>query len=268
MSWLERLEHELHAAGIPRTRRQRIVAELADHIACDPGSEARLGDPAALASRFADEVGTVLARRAAFAAFLCLAPLGVLFVGLFTLVSTADVDVAVTLALVLGVQLAFVGGSLGVLRAWRLRRRPVVAAAEATVLIRRAALGLVGGAITVGGVAGLSGSAPALAWTTVGVGVVSLLAGAVVLVGAARLRPVAGGEAAGLELDLGPLVPPVLGDGGWPIAVAAAGVVALAIALAGAVVGDGIDGLVRGVGDGALCLTGFALLGRPLALRR
>ena len=43
---------------MPDGRTKRIVAEFADHLASDPGSEERLGSPAALARQFADEVGT------------------------------------------------------------------------------------------------------------------------------------------------------------------------------------------------------------------
>ena len=45
MSWLEQLEYALRARGVSRRRRERIVVELRDHIACEPGCEARLGDP-------------------------------------------------------------------------------------------------------------------------------------------------------------------------------------------------------------------------------
>jgi hypothetical protein len=267
MSWLDSLADELRTAGIPAERRRRIVAELADHLACDPASEARLGDPTELARRFADEVGTVLARRAAVGAFLSLVPLGALFVALVTLtgVRSANLGTALTVALVLGVQLAFVGGALALLRAWRLRRVRVLPAAEATVLVRRAALGVAGGVVTV---AALAVQGSPFAWVTVGVGGAALLAGGAVLARAARLRPVAAGEAGGLELDLGPFVPPALRGSPWRIALVVAGVVAFAIAADGAVLGDGIDGLVRGVGDGVLTLAGFALLGRSLGLRR
>jgi hypothetical protein len=46
-----------------------------------------------------------------------------------------------------------------------------------------------------------------------------------------------------------------------------AGAVVLCIALAGLAQSDPIDGLVRALGDGGLCLAGFAVLGRPLGLR-
>jgi hypothetical protein len=58
LNWLDELELELRRAGMPDGRTKRIVAEFADHLASDPGSEERLGSPAALARQFADEVGT------------------------------------------------------------------------------------------------------------------------------------------------------------------------------------------------------------------
>ena len=54
--------------------------------------------------------------------------------------------------------------------------------------------------------------------------------------------------------------------GGFALAIA--GAVALCIALAGILQADPFDGLARAFADGALCLIGFALLGRPLGLRR
>ena len=58
MRWLDQLDRELRKAGIPASRRRRIIAEFADHLASEPGSEDRLGSPAALARQFADELGT------------------------------------------------------------------------------------------------------------------------------------------------------------------------------------------------------------------
>jgi hypothetical protein len=269
MSRLDAYDAELRRAGIPRARRSRIVAELADHLACDP--EARLGDPAELARQFADELGTALARRAAYSSFLALVPLGILFAALFgfTAVYTTSAPLVLTLALVVGIQLAFVGGVLAVLRAWRLRRAAVVPAAEARVLLRRGAVGLAGGGITVAALALLASgyyreaqwSQPAFAWVTVGVGAAAVVAGAVAVVRGRRLLPLADGSAADLAFDLGVSVNP------WRLALAIAGGLALCIALAGLVQADPLDGLVRAVGDGLLCLAGFAVLGRPLGLR-
>lgn len=267
---IDELDGELRAAGVPAGRRRRIRLELEDHLACDPGAD--LGDPRELARQFADELGTAYARRAALASFGALVPLGLLFAAVFafTAVYTTSAPPLLTAALVLGVQLAFAGGTLAVLRAWRLRRDPVVPAAEARVLLRRAGLGLGGGAITVAALLLLVSdyypdvqwSSRSLAWVTVGVGAASLLLGAGALLRAARLQPVAAGPPRDLAFDLGIDADP------WRLAFAIAGAVALCIALAGVVQADPIDGLARGLADGLLCLGGFALLGRPLGLRR
>ena len=86
MSWIEQLSLELHARGVPRRERTRIVIELDDHIACEPGCEDRLGEPRALATSFADELATSEARGSAFATFAALALAAVvLFVSQVTL---------------------------------------------------------------------------------------------------------------------------------------------------------------------------------------
>jgi hypothetical protein len=72
----EELSAQLTAVGIAGRERTRILAEIADHLSCDP--DATLGDLAALARQFADELGTFRARRAAFTAFSALAVAGVL----------------------------------------------------------------------------------------------------------------------------------------------------------------------------------------------
>lgn len=279
MSWIEDLARELAAARVPRNRRLRIVAELEDHLACDPTAEARLGRPGELARRFADELGTTLSRRAAFAVFLALVPLGLLSGALFAALGPAGYTSSkpnfIGGAVILGTQLAFVGGTLALLRAWRIRRELVVPAAQSTVLLRRGALGIAGGMLTVAGVAYGAGSATGvaswfapLAYATAVVGTATLAAAAVVLGHAYRLRPVASGPARGdLETDLGPVVPAVLRGNAWRLAIAIAGLVALCIAVAGAAQGDPFDGLARALLDGLACLAGFAVLGRFLGLR-
>ena len=269
MSWLDELELKLKETGIPAGRRRRIVAELADHLASDPGSEERLGAPGALARQFADELGTVYARRAGYAAFFALAPLGLLFVALaLTALYTTSVNAQLTGGLVVGTQLAFVGGTLGLLRAWRTRRAGVVTAAEAGVIIRRAVLGIAGGAITVVTLSfaafqgrGVQWAVPELAYATVAAGALTLTAAAALTVHAAAFHPSREGPAGDLAYDLGIDAAP------WAIALVIAFAVALCIAVAGVVQADPIDGLVRSVGDGLLCLAGFAVLGRPLGLR-
>ena len=58
MTWLDQLDLELRKARIAASRRRRIIAEFADHLASEPGCEDRLGSPAALARQFADELST------------------------------------------------------------------------------------------------------------------------------------------------------------------------------------------------------------------
>lgn len=244
---IEQLDRELRAAGIPRSRRLRIVAELEDHLACDPG--ARLGDPRALARQFADQLGTVYARRAGFVSFLALVPFGLAFGVLFAF------DRAGNAAVVLGTQLAFVGGTLAALRAWRIRRALVVPAAQATTLLRRAALAVAGAALTAGGLVPSSIAVAAIGFASVAVS-------AAALARAARLRPATAGSAVGdLATDLGRTESP------WRLALLIAGAVALCIAAAGVVQDDPFDGLLRAVLDGLACLGGFAVLGRFLGLR-
>ena len=59
--------------GIRGATRRRIELELADHLACDPSSEARLGSPREVAERFAAELRTTRTRRAAWRSFFALA---------------------------------------------------------------------------------------------------------------------------------------------------------------------------------------------------
>jgi hypothetical protein len=278
-SWLDEVRRQLAAAGIPAARRKRIVSELEDHLASDPSAVERLGDPAELARRFADEVGTALTRRAGFAVFIALAPLGLMFGVLFALLGPAGYAASkpnfVGAAVVLGAQLAFVGGTLALLRAWRTRRELVVTAAQAGVLLRRAALGVAGGALTVGGIAAGAESAAGvaswfapLAYSTAAVGAMTLAAAGLALGRAYRLRPVAVGPATGdLESDLGPLVPSALRGNTWRLAFAIAGLVAVCVAVAGVIQNDPFDGIARALFDGLACLAGFALLGRFLGMR-
>jgi hypothetical protein len=280
VTWLEEVRRELWAAGVPTRRRRRIAAELEDHLACDPSAAERLGDPRELARRFADEVGTVLSRRAAYGVFLALAPLGVMFGALFALLGPAGYTASkpnfVGAATIFGTQIAFVGGTLALLRAWRIRRDLVVPAAQSRILLRRAGFAVVGGALTVAGIAagaesatGVAGWFAPLAYATAGVGALTLTMATVALCHAYRLQPVAAGRASGdLESDLGPMVPAMLRGGTWRLPLAIAGLVVLCIALAGAVQDDPFDGLARALLDGLACLAGFALLGRFLGLRR
>lgn len=283
MSYLDALRDELTAVGIGRRRRARIITEFADHLQCDPN--AQLGEPSPLARQFADELGTTLARRAAFVALAGLAVAAGLFaVGflsaqdkVFASASSArpllgDAGAWLT---VIGGQVALVAGLLAALRAFRLRGDGVVSRAEAVTMVRRAGVGVAAGLVTMVGF-GLSALAlrhhtpswwPALALGLAGGGIIVLLATIPVVVSAARLRPVAEGSAGQLDEDLGPLMPPPLRARPWRFAVAVALGVVVVIAAAGVVQADPFDGALRGLADGAACLAGFALLGRYLSLR-
>ena len=81
MNYVDSLEVELAAAGIPARRRARIVAEFSDHLHENP--EAELGAPRDLARQFADELGTRLARGTAYRAFAALAVTAIVLVVMF-----------------------------------------------------------------------------------------------------------------------------------------------------------------------------------------
>lgn len=151
--YLSELDAALSSAGVRGGLRERIVAEFADHLDCNPDAE--LGEPGALASEFADELGTSFARTAAFRAFLALALAGLLVgVRLVTLIPlhATDFSTADTAAIVISLmacQLALVAGGLGFARAVRLGGQRAVPRREAAVLARRAGVGLLAGAVTI-----------------------------------------------------------------------------------------------------------------------
>jgi hypothetical protein len=280
VTWLGEFERSLEGIRMPLNRRRRIYRELEDHLSCDPTASDRLGDPRELASRFADEVGTSLSRRASYAAFFALAPLGVLFGLLFALQGAANLGSTdpnlVGPAVIFGTQIAFVGGMLALLRVYRLRGEAVFPGAQARILLRRSGLGLAGGLLTVAGiVAGaLQVSEHVASWylilvyATVAIGAISLTLAGVTLVRATRFEPVAPGPVGGdLASDIGPIVPMALRSDPWRLALSIVAVVAICIAAAGIVQGDPFDGLARALADALACLAGFLLLGRWLGMR-
>jgi hypothetical protein len=278
------LARELGAAGITGRMRARILAEFADHLACDP--EAQLGEPRSLARQFADEVGTTRARRAAVFGFAALAFAGILFAVAFVTAGAAfgakpkggpvSGQIATALA-ILFAQISFVAGTLAVLR-WAVRRDAgVLPAAEATVIVRRAAVGVLAGIVTMIclGIIGiayrpwLSSSWATFAVVAGAVGTAALVASLPAIWQAIRLRPVADGGAGDIFDDLGvfaALVPAPLRGRPWRLAVVVSIAVAVAITLAAVPAQDTIDGAARGILDALLCLVGFATLGRYLGL--
>jgi hypothetical protein len=287
--YLSKLDAKLARAGIRGGRRERIIAEFADHFGCDP--DADLGDPVALATQFADELGTSFARTAAFRAFLALALAGVLVtVRLAALLPLNAVGfgagdtVALLISAVAG-QVALVAGGLGLLRALQLRGRGTIPRQEAAVLARRAGIGLAAGAMTIvafpvtqsyrahaGAIAIASHPTNLLWWPLASaLGLVAILAAAPAVLRAARLRPKASGEAGDLLVDLGPLRPAAARISGGSvnrIALALGAGLAIVISLTGIAANDPYDGILRGLLEGGAFLGGYAVLGRYLGIRR
>ena len=296
MTYLEALDSELASAGIPARRRARILAELNDHL--EQNAEAQLGAPRELAQQFADELGTRLARLLAYRAFAVMGVAGVLLLVLFFQwgrswggwVGYGSYRVSdylpgwwvpMMVVWTISAQVALAAGVLAVLRAWRLRDQPVISAADAAVLTRRASVGLVACLITMSmlpltvAVVGQWHWHWMFAWGALEPYVYAAAFGgpALMLVMLAmlrsvltanRLRPAREGNAADLSADLGLL-------GTWLTPWRAVGVLSAVIVLVLTLIGlhskDAADGLLRGVFDAAACVGGFVLLGRYLGLR-
>jgi peptidoglycan/LPS O-acetylase OafA/YrhL len=276
-SFVDELGRELSAAGIRGRRRTRIVAELTDHLRCDP--TAALGAPRDLARQFADELGTSRARRGAFAVFAALAVaaamLATFLIEQFGPVThqTAAVNVAGGVLLVAS-QVAFAAGVLGALRAIQRRRVPSVPHAEAVVIVRRSWVALGAGLVSMAALAvaaivlhyPVHTSARPHALVIAAVGAAALLAVAPSVIGAARLLPSTPGDAGDIFDDIGRFTPAALRGRPWRVALLVAGGLALATAAAGVVQSDPYDGLLRAVAEATVCLAGFALLGPFLGL--
>jgi hypothetical protein len=285
MTYLDALESELVAAGIPSARRRRILTEFADHLHESPSAE--LGVPRELARQFADELGTRLARAAAFRAFGALAFAGVILVAMLLAVGrmrglmmssqnhtpTPGWAAPVLMLSMLAGQVSLAAGGTALLRACWLRDRRVINAREAAVLARRAALGIAGGAIALLALPTVALAFPrqaGTAWTTAawvltGLGLCGLAAVVPPLRAGLRLRPAVDGQAGDLISDLGPFAPRGLTSVrlAWLVALA----IVVVLGVAGVLTDDPYDGIARGLADATACMCGFAVLGRYLGLR-
>ena len=285
MTYLRTLETELTAVGIPAARRRRILAEFADHLHEDGGAE--LGAPRELARQFADELGTRLARATAYRVFAVLAITGLGMAAMFLAVGRARAltiygqqhtptptwTAPILLVAALAAQVALASGSLALLRAWRLRREPVISRADATVLVRRATVAAVSGAVTVAALPAAALAFPhavgatwaAFAWGIATAALVGLAGALPTVLAGARLRPARGGRTGDLIDDLGPWVPAALTPTRCALLLAL--VIAIVLSAAGVAAQDPYDGALRGIADATACLAGFAVLGRYLGLR-
>ena len=292
MSWLREFEAELSARGIRPAARERLVAEFADHIACEQGASTRialtrLGVAREIAGQYADELAADDARRGAFAAFgaLAFAALALVLsqVALGSLASYPGFDhgfsVALSLpallAMVVGPQVALVGGTLAGWRAIRSRREAVLPAAEIALVRRRAKVGLLAGFVTTAGlllyVANFIGVLPA--WWLLLSGALAIGATAALVaawLGLAR-SAVTVAAAAGPAGDLFDDIPLLRALRGHPLALCVTGALA-----SGAVVTIAewhaehsfAEGLQRGAFEALALSAGFALLGRAIGARR
>ena len=276
--YLDELSHELGKVGIRGRLRRRFLAESEDHLRGDAVALERFGSPAELANQFAAELGARSSRRAAVSAFVALGAAGIAYALSFVGAAFAGQPAPDTWPLlaqlmlpvvIVAPQVAFVAGSLGLVRTLR-RRERVLPSAELAVINRRTSVALVSGTVTMAALAVLAlelQDVSAAWWVAVTLVGTSIAAPLLVLAGipvvrASRLRPQVAGEAGDLFDDIG------FGrTGPWRFACLVAIGVGLAVFLAAAVQGDPFDGALNGVAEALACLGGFAVLGRYLSLR-
>jgi hypothetical protein len=278
VSFIDRLDHELATRRVPPGARRRIRLEYADHIASDPCSEDRLGDPGELAQTFAAELAADDVRRATGETFAALSLAAVALVvgqglighgggypGFDTGISVA-ISIPALLMLLIAPQVALVSGALAALRALRRRRARRLPDAEVALIYRRGAVAGAAGLVTCAGlllyVANFAGRMSA--WWLATQAALAAIAGACLIVVAARSRrasrTIAGvaGAAGGIVDDIPPL---------RPVAAHPAGCLALATVaglLGGTVLGGVaerslIEGLERGTFEALVLAGGLAV---------
>jgi hypothetical protein len=264
---IEELRRELTAVGIRGRQRDRILAEFADHLACNPDAE--LGDPQTLAAQFADELAIHSARRSALWTFGTLAIVAVA-VGVPQLTLPTVPDIAggsslllvgpATLAVVIGSQVAFAAGCLAALRALRLGGPQ-----DVTLVRRRVTVALAAGAVTAAGSAAYAVNFWSIVPNWWAVLAVVCASAAAVPLGATAFASARAGSlqvsqpepVRGLSADLGPFGRP------WAIG-AAAGLVMLAGT--SIVEGSLIEGVLRAGFEAVAFAACFVTFRRSLAL--
>jgi len=283
---LASLEAALARVGAGGRTAERVLTEASDHLqeaARQDGESAairRFGDVDEIARHVAAELATTRTRRAAFTAFAALALLGAGYALTLGLVGSAGGWQDVT-----GGRVGLLGPVLAIalVGALRLRSRRIVPGAELRLLRRRGAVALGSGAgvmLTLAGFAVDSSGDLAAWWTwaTLAVCAVAILPlGLAMLLLARAGRPTASSEGVADDVfdDLAPVFDwtPVrrleLPLHPWRFAlVCAAGVFVVGMAGGWYSESDPASGIVRGAFEAVALLACFALLGRPLGLRR
>jgi hypothetical protein len=289
MSWLQSLTDELGSHGVTGRERRRIVFELQDHIACDPGCEQRLGDPRELAVRFADELATARTRSCALEVFgaLALAALALVVSQLaigaaggypgFDRGRSLALFMPAALGMFVAPQAALVAGTLAALRALRRRRASALPAAELALIRRRAWVGLLSGIATIVGLElyVLDFSAVLPVWWLALVGGLAGAAGVALLAAAARLLD-AGAIVTGVDGSAGDVFDDLpmmrwswLRGASWRLGAGASLCVGLAVTLFEWHAERSLfEGLQRGLFEGLAAAAGYALLGRAIGVAR
>jgi hypothetical protein len=296
---LDELRCELAQVGVTGTAAFRPVAEAREHLlegARDGDEEAAVaafGSPQMVAGRLAAEIASQRTCGAAFASFAALALTAgayLLIIGLggaagaapdVTSGRTAVLGIAAAAGMILLPQVAFVAGCLAALQAWRIRRRPTVAA-ELALLRRRSAVALTAGAASAAALAlyafelgsHLAGWWMPLAIALCAAAVVALTTAAVRLRGSAQIVAPAQGPAGDVFDDLSALLDRVAFVRPERLRARAAAVVAgAAVLICFATVaarwraeGDPGSGLAAGALETIAFVACYFALRRPLAL--
>ena len=265
MSFFDELRRELAAGGFDPRRINRIVLELEDHLACDP--EAKLGEPAEIAARFAAELRVARTRTATIGSFVSLSLTAVLVVASSSAVQPAGsrpdvfgmrgaIVAAAGLVAAFAGQVAFVAGVLGAAlwlrrpdELWLVQRRMAVALAASFVVV------VADGIDAVALRPDMAGWWFALSCSATLCSAVALMAAAQMLRGATALTPTRFRR-------------PAAGwDPTWVLAVWCAAVAAMTL---GSAVAERswIEGASRGGFEVLAFGAGFLAFGRVLGLRR
>ena len=279
MTYVDELAAELGRLGVRGRFRRRILAEVDDHLRSDEEAESRFGSPNVVANGFAAELGTRASRHAAVVGFFALGVAGGVFAACLAGLSLAGrsaveppAAAVASLVLIIAPQVAFVSGTLALLRVVRRRNDGVFTSAERVMVNRRTSLALAAGLATMGALAvlGIEHRHELAHWwagftliATLAASILLLLA-AVSAIRAIRLHAQVPGPAGDMFDDVGFVR---YRDQPWRFAARVALLVGLAVWVAGIAASDPIDGLLRAVFEALACLGGFAVLGRYLGLR-